>query len=86
MQSGPEQLRDWMARRNFNQSETAAYMGVDYTYVSQLVNGVRTPGLTNALKIERHTGIPVEAWEANEIGETESPVRATARNSRQGKA
>ena len=53
---------DWMKRRGFNATEAAAYFGWDLTFVSKLVNGHRLPGLTNAIKLERETGIPVEAW------------------------
>jgi transcriptional regulator with XRE-family HTH domain len=62
MQSGAEQLKDWMHRRRFLQREAGEHLGFDYTFVSQLVNGHRTPGLENAVAIERLTGIPVEAW------------------------
>ena len=70
MKSGADQLRDWMERRGFNQTETATYLAFDMPYISQLVNGARNPGLTNAVHIERKTGIPVEAWA------TESPELA----------
>jgi transcriptional regulator with XRE-family HTH domain len=62
MKSGAEQLADWMRRRGFNAMEAAEYFGWDVTFVSKLVNGRRLPGLTNAIKLERETGIPVEAW------------------------
>jgi len=62
MKSGPDQLRDWMHRRRFLQREAADYLGFDETFVSHLVNGKRTPGLDNAIIMERKTGIPVEAW------------------------
>jgi transcriptional regulator with XRE-family HTH domain len=65
MKSGPQELRDWMHRRKFLQRETAEYLKFDETYVSQLLNGKRTPGLDNAIIIERLTGIPVEAWSAS---------------------
>lgn len=51
-----------MRRRGFNQTETAAFFGWDVPYVSQVMNGRRNPALPNAVKIERLTGIPVEAW------------------------
>ena len=66
MKSGAEQLRDWMERRGFNQTETAKHFDWDMTFISQLVNGKRYPGLVNAVKIERETGIPVEAWVSDE--------------------
>jgi plasmid maintenance system antidote protein VapI len=62
MKSGAEQLADWMKRRGFNATEAAAHFGWDLTFISKLINGHRLPGLTNAVKLERETGIPVEAW------------------------
>lgn len=82
MQSGPEQLKDWMRRRGFTQADAARYLQVDEPYVSVLVSGKRTPGLANAVKLERLTGIPVEAWASSEIGEAVEPVAAGARKSK----
>jgi transcriptional regulator with XRE-family HTH domain len=62
MQSGSAQLRDWMQRRGFSQYEAADYLGWDEASFSKLVNGNRTPGLANAVKIEELTGIPAKAW------------------------
>lgn len=83
MQSGAEQLKDWMHRRRFLQREAADYLGFDETFVSQLVNGRRVPGLENAVVIERRTGIPVEAWMPTAVDETVSapapkPVKRSA--------
>lgn len=68
MKSGHEELKDWMERRGFNQRLTAAYFEWDEAYISNLVAGRRTPGLDNAVKIERMTGIPIEAWVSDQIG------------------
>lgn len=67
MQSGPEQLKDWMHRRRFLQREAAEYLGWHETYISQLLTGARTPGLDNAVHIERQTGIPIEAWTSTDL-------------------
>lgn len=67
MKSGAEQLIDWMARRGLNQREAAEHFGWDETFISQLRSGKRTPGLSNAVKIERETGIPIEAWLETEL-------------------
>ena len=67
MNSGAQQLTDWMKRRGFNAKETAAYFGWDFTFVSKLVRGHRLPGLMNAIAIERKTGIPVEAWMSSQL-------------------
>jgi transcriptional regulator with XRE-family HTH domain len=74
MYSGPEQLKDWMERREWNQAETAAYFGCDISFISQLINRRRTPGLANAILIERKTGIPVEAWASSELDKSAEPV------------
>lgn len=58
-----------MRRRGFNQADAARYMEFEQPFISQLLSGVRTPGLANAIKIERLSGIPVEAWAANEVEE-----------------
>lgn len=79
MQPGPEQLKDWMERRRFNQRETAAHFDWDETFVSALLNGRRSPGLSNALRIERETGIPVEAWASSELSESVEAGSAKAR-------
>lgn len=66
MHSGPEQFRDWMSRRGFNQSEAAAFFGWHESVISQYLSRDRRPNLTNALLIEEHTGIPPKAWMSRE--------------------
>jgi len=80
MKSGPDQFKDWMHRRRFLQRESAEYLGFDETFVSQLVNGRRSPGLDNAIIIERKTGIPVEAWLSDDTDKTIQPVGATIKD------
>jgi transcriptional regulator with XRE-family HTH domain len=72
-----------MRRRGFKQADAARYLEVDEPYVSVLLSGKRTPGLDNAIKLERLTGIPVEAWSSTELDETPEPVSASPRK-RQG--
>ena len=79
MDSGAEQLKDWMRRRGFKSADAARYLEMDEPYISVLVNAKRTPGLDNALKLERLTGIPVEAWASSDLNETESAVASTTR-------
>lgn len=78
MQPGHEQLKDWMHRRRFLQQEAAEYLGLDAPYVSKLLSGTRSPGLDNAVKIERATGIPIEAWMESELDTSSEPVAASA--------
>lgn len=82
MQSAPEQLRDWMRRRELNQAETAEFFGFDQTFISQLLNGHRIPSLRNAIKIEQQTGISPEAWVSSQ---QDSLVAATREQIRKRK-
>jgi transcriptional regulator with XRE-family HTH domain len=86
MKNGPEQFKDWMHRRRFMQKEAAAYFGWHETYISQLLSGARTPGLDNAVQIERQTGIPVEAWMSTELDKLSETVASGARKLRNDKA
>lgn len=80
MQSGREQLTDWIARRGFNQTEAAEYLGLHKAEISYYVNGVRTPGLETAVLIERLSGIPVEAW-TSAVHESNQAARDAVANS-----
>lgn len=86
MKTGAEQLVDWMKRRwpesTRPQNDTAAHFGWDLTFITKLVNGNRLPGLVNAVRIERETGIPVEAWVSSEVDEPAEPVGGRVRKSR----
>lgn len=79
MISGSEQFTDWMRRRGFNQADAARYLAFDQPYISVLVSGKRSPGLDNAIKLERLTGIPVEAWASSEIDESDHDAAANAK-------
>lgn len=78
MESGPEQLRDWMRRRGFTQADASRYLEYNEPMVSRILNGSYNPGLRTALRIEHLTGIPVEAWAASELDELDLPVTAIA--------
>lgn len=86
MKSGAEQLKDWMHRRRFMAREAAEYFGWHESFISQLINSVRTPGLENAVKIERESGIPVEAWLPTEGDKSGEAVSVSAAKSRRDKA
>ena len=80
MLAGPEQFKDWMRRRGFTQADACRYLGFDEPYLSGLLTGRRSPGLANAVHIERLTGIPVESW-ASELDDeaTRQPAMAGKR-------
>lgn len=83
MQSGRERLRDWIDRSKVNQREAAAILGMSDVFLSQILNGVRTPGLDNAVKIEQVTGISVESWLLTSVSRSDDaePVAAGKRKS-----
>lgn len=84
MKTGAEQLRDWMQRRfpesDRPQRDTAELFGWDETFIAKMLSDdpdqQRRPGLQNAIRIERETGIPVEAWVSSELDEPGTPVAA----------
>jgi transcriptional regulator with XRE-family HTH domain len=61
------------------QRELARLIGVHFTYVNQILAGRRSPGLANALAMERVTGIPAEAWVPTAVGQSDEPVGVGAR-------
>ena len=88
MQSGREQLRDWIKRRGFQQQEAAEYLGrgFDASVISAILAGRRSPGLENALTLERLTGIPVEAWVPSLTDKSSATTPEDAANRQVGKA
>jgi transcriptional regulator with XRE-family HTH domain len=80
MAHGREQLRDWIDRRHFNQREASEYLSTPEAMVSSWLSGRRSPGLENAVNIERLTGIPVEAWMSSRSDESVSTPTPAARN------
>jgi plasmid maintenance system antidote protein VapI len=78
MNSGAEQLRDWIKRSSLTQRQAADRFGWDEAQLSHLLAGRRNLGLASAIKIERMTGIPVEAWTSTEVDETETSTATPA--------
>lgn len=86
MATGREQLADWITRRfgekgepvHGQQTLAAELLKLDRSYLSQVLAGKRGVGLENAVKIERETGIPVEAWVPQPSGDTSEHLSETA--------
>lgn len=83
---GRERLKRWLERSQINQREAARIIGIHFTHLSQILSGRRSPGLANAVVIERETGIPVEAWVPTVDGKRAVLVPIGGRKSRVGKA
>jgi transcriptional regulator with XRE-family HTH domain len=84
--NGRERLAQWLDRSKLNQREAAVLFGIHYTHLNQILSGRRTPGLENAVTIERATGIPVEVWLASEVGDEADTVSDASGNAVEGKA
>lgn len=75
--TGPDALSDWLNRRDLSQREMARRLGIHWTMVNKILMRTCRPGLTLALRIERHTGIPVREWDATQVDKRgQTPTRA----------
>lgn len=86
MQTGQERLREWLERSKLTQRAAAELLRMHYTFLSQILNGNRSPALGTAVRIERVTGIPVEAWMPTEVDDERLLVSAGGSKSKRGKA
>ena len=83
MRTGADQLRSWIQRQGFkHQADAADALGIHFTFVSHLLAGRRVPSLGKAVKIERVTGIPAEAWVSRHLGKRVSATGNSDGNSR----
>lgn len=78
MDSGREQLRAWMLRAKLTQRAAAKLLGMHYTFLSQILGSNRSPALGTAVKIERVTGVPVEAWVPTAVDDERKTAAARA--------
>lgn len=62
MQHGSEQLRSWLKRGGYNQTQGAEILKIHKTTLSQWLSRVRYPGREKAAEVQAITGIPVAAW------------------------
>jgi len=69
-----------MKRCGYKQREAAVLLGLHESFMSMLVNRRRVPTLNNAIKIERLSGIPVEAWSSSA---SDKSAKASHRKRRQ---
>lgn len=57
-----ERLREYCTRHGYKQYELAQLLGIAEAHLSQILSGVRRPGLPIAVRIEDVTGIPAKSW------------------------
>lgn len=84
--AGRERLAQWIERSKLTQVEAAVIIGIDPTQLSQILAGKRRPGLDNAVRIAKATGIVVEDWVPIEEDEPASEPGVMSRKRVIGKA
>lgn len=67
MKHGRYQLMQWIRRGRVSQSVAAEELGLKSPQLSKYLTGYATPTLEKALRIQRLTSIPVEAWEDKSV-------------------
>jgi transcriptional regulator with XRE-family HTH domain len=82
MMSGRERLRGWIDRSKYTQRQAAEILGIGEVYLSQILAGIRTPGLDTAVRVEALSGVPVQSWARNELRSAPEPVGVSARKAR----
>ena len=55
-------IADYLAETNTTQADLADKIGVSEGMLSLIIRGFRQPSLDVALRIEKETGVPVEAF------------------------
>lgn len=80
--AGRERLAQWIERSKLQQIEAAEQIGIDPTQLSQILAGKRRPGLDNAVKIHKTTGIAPADWVPSDEDDNpiDSPTVARKRN------
>ena len=74
-----------MRRRGLNGRQTARLLEMHYTVISNFITGKRLPGREYAIRIERTTGIPVEAWSPTRVASRELVGAGVGRKAKSGK-
>jgi transcriptional regulator with XRE-family HTH domain len=70
MQHGSHQLKQWLERARLDQRQGAAKLGMHFTTLNKILLRKRVPTLKSAIRIERLTGVPMEAWAAPVVGKS----------------
>lgn len=77
-----ERLREYRDKHCENDYELAELLGLTRPHFSQLINGVRRPGLDTAAKIEAQIGIPASAWAERRKSKTKSSEKSDPESAR----
>ena len=80
MSLGRQRLRQYLERSRMNQREFARAIRITDSYLSQLLSGVRRPGLPTAVRLEAETGVPVASWVDTGVGKSSGTGKKTKQN------
>lgn len=60
----PSPLGKYLKRTGLSRRQFARVSGLEFSYISRLATGARTPGMDAAVKIQKATGgkVPLKAW------------------------
>ena len=79
-------LLQWLERSHTQRCELAARLnegrGISRPYMTQILSGLRRPGLHLMLEIQSMTGIPVNAWAQKSVSESAQSGREQTGKSR----
>jgi plasmid maintenance system antidote protein VapI len=79
MQHGRALLKAWIDRMGLTQRAAAQLLGIDHTFLNQMLTGRRLPSLANAIRIEHRTGVSVESWVPTTVGTFNDEIAASER-------
>jgi transcriptional regulator with XRE-family HTH domain len=77
-----ERLKEYRDKHFENDYEMADLLDLTRAHFSQIINGVRRPGLDTAAKIEARTGIPASSWVDTEKSEQKHARKSAADSAR----
>lgn len=64
-QSLRDELMGFLAREEKSLRQWAIELGIKPGYLSQIINGERTPALALAVRMQKETGLPIEMFIAD---------------------
>lgn len=82
MQSGREQLAAWLRRSKLLQRELAVRLSLTDSHLSQILSGVRRPGLPIVARIEDVCGVPMRSWLLKAGGKPAKPRKSPSNNAK----
>lgn len=77
-----DRLKEYRDKHFENDYEMADLLDLTRAHFSQLINGVRRPGLATAARIEERTGIPASSWAEPRKSKSKSTTKSGLESAR----